>query len=183
MLFLCFGYQRDSSQTDSSTAQRPRQNAEEDKHLKGEGRTESKEPEGIFTAAEGEPGVCGRDNQITALRRRGCQGYQWLLGTKPTNNTLGLQGWEQKTDCQGLKQMYISKGLNMTFLALLIVYLHSLIFNSMTGHIINIILISFLWLKKVGLERIRTSELTNSMVKTPTEICQTPEQKAILSSV
>ena len=58
-----------------------------------------------------------------------------------------------------------------------------LIFNSMTGHIINIILISFLWLKKVGLERIRTSELTNSMVKTPTEICQTPEQKAILSSV
>lgn len=31
-----------------------------------------------------------------------------------------------------------------------------LILNSMTGHIINIILISFLWLKKVGLERIRT---------------------------
>lgn len=40
-----------------------------------------------------------------------------------------------------------------------------LILNSMTGHIINIILISFLWLKKVDLERIRTSELTNSMVK------------------
>ena len=31
-----------------------------------------------------------------------------------------------------------------------------LILNSMPGHIINIILISFLWLKKVGLERIRT---------------------------
>ena len=48
-------------------AQRPRQNAEEDKHLKGEERTESKEPEGVFTEAECEPGVCGRDNQTTAL--------------------------------------------------------------------------------------------------------------------
>ena len=76
MLFLCFGYQRDSSQIDRSMAQRPRQNAEEDKHLKGEERTESKEPEGVFTEAECEPGVCGRDNQTTALRRQGCQGYQ-----------------------------------------------------------------------------------------------------------
>jgi len=76
MLFLCFGYQRDSSQTDHSTAQRPRQNAEEDKHLKSEERAESEEPEGVFTEAECEPGVCGRDNQRTALRRQGCQGYQ-----------------------------------------------------------------------------------------------------------
>ena len=44
--------------------------------LKGEERTESKEPEGVFTEAECEPGVCGRDNQTTALRRQGCQGYQ-----------------------------------------------------------------------------------------------------------
>ena len=67
---------RGSSQTDHSTAQRPRQNAEEDKHLKSEERAESEEPEGVFTEAECEPGVCGRDNQRTALRRQGCQGYQ-----------------------------------------------------------------------------------------------------------
>lgn len=77
MFFLCFAYQRDSSQTDSSTAQRWRQNAEEDKHLKGGERTESKEPEGEFTEAEHEPGVHGRDiPRRTALRRQGCQGYQ-----------------------------------------------------------------------------------------------------------